>query len=36
VLIIVTGGEWFVSAGVHPDPVGDVGTSVGITVGAAD
>lgn len=35
VLFVVTGGDWFVSAGFYPDPVRNAGTSVGVAVGPA-
>lgn len=33
ILFVVTGDEWFVSAGFYPDPVRNTGTSIGVTVG---
>jgi hypothetical protein len=35
ILFVVTGDEWFVSAGFYPDPVRNTGTSIGVTVGPA-
>jgi hypothetical protein len=34
-LFVAVGSEWFVSAGFYPDPIRNVGTLVGITVGPA-